>query len=143
MEDEIDNISSLSASTNCVSNDSVQQSSSINKQQLITIIRSWVKNDNEIRELKKQENIRKTTNKELTAKLIEIMRSNQLDCFDINDGSILYKKTNVKKPLSKKTLLQLLNDFYKEDTEKANEVGTFLMENREEVVKERIHRNFR
>jgi hypothetical protein len=113
---------------------------SIDKETLISIIRDWVKNDNEIRELKKQENIRKIANKTLTTKLIEIMRSNNLDCFDINNGCILYKKTNVKKPLSKKTMIQLLNDFYKNDTDKANEVGAYLIENREEVVKERIVR---
>jgi hypothetical protein len=113
---------------------------SINKEALVSIIREWVKNDNEIRELKKQETARKNANKALTARLIEIMRSNQLDCFDINDGCILYKKTNVKKPLSKKTLYQLLNEYYKDDLGKANEVSEFLMEKREQVVKEKIVR---
>jgi hypothetical protein len=112
----------------------------INKEALVSIIREWVKNDNEIRELKKQENARKNANKALTVKLIEIMRSNQLDCFDINDGCILYKKTNVKKPLSKKTLYQLLNEYYKDDLGKATEVSEFLMEKREQVVKEKIVR---
>jgi len=112
----------------------------ISKETLVSIIREWVKNDNEIREFKKQETIRKNANKALTARLIEIMRSNQLDCFDINDGCILYKKTNVKKPLSKKTLYQLLNEYYKDDLSKATEVSEFLMENREKVVKEKIVR---
>lgn len=142
MNTEIDSMSDISPSSAeeemDLSNSKKQKL--IDKQTLITIIRDWVKNDNEIRELKKQENIRKIANKTLTTKLIEIMRSNQLDCFDINDGCILYKKTNTKKPLSKKVMIQLLNDFYKDDTEKANQVGAFLIENREEVVKERIVR---
>jgi hypothetical protein len=142
MDNDTENISDISPlSVEEEMNDSIAKKQKlIDKQTLITIIRDWVKNDNEIRELKKQENNRKIANKALTAKLIEIMRTNQLDCFDINDGCILYKKTNVKKPLSKKVMIQLLNDFYKEDTEKANEVSTFLIENREEVVRERIVR---
>jgi len=134
-----DNISDMSTSTVNVKNESYS-SKTISKELLVSIIRDWVKNDNEIRKLKEQQTIRKNSNKALTTKLIEIMRSNSLDCFDINDGSILYKKTNIKKPLSKKTLFQLLNEFYKDDTVKAGEVSSFLMENREEVVKERIVR---
>ena len=144
MDNNDDNISGISSSTfDEETNEKTLESAkkkTIDKQTLISIIREWVKNDNEIRELKKQENIRKIANKTLTTKLVEIMRSNKLDCFDINDGCILYKKTNVKKPLSKKTMIQLLNEFYKNDIEKANEVGTYLIENREEVIKERIVR---
>ena len=142
MNTEIDSMSDISPSSaeEEMELSNLKKQKLIDKQTLITIIRDWVKNDNEIRELKKQENIRKIANKTLTTKLIEIMRSNQLDCFDINDGCILYKKTNTKKPLSKKVIIQLLNDFYKDDTEKAKQVGEFLIENREEVVKERIVR---
>jgi hypothetical protein len=110
------------------------------KNELTTIVRQWVKNDNEIRELKKQETIRKNNNKLITAKLMAIMKTNELDCFDINNGQIMYKKTNVKKPFTKKVLFQLLNEYYKNDVEKANDVNTFLLDNQEEVVKERIIR---
>lgn len=134
-----DNMSDISSSTVEVKGES-SSSKTINKEILVSIIRDWVKNDNEIRKLKEQQTIRKNENKALTTKLIEIMRSNSLDCFDINDGCILYKKSNIKKPLSKKTLFQLLNEFYKDDTIKASEVSSFLMENREEIVKERIVR---
>lgn len=113
---------------------------SVGKDVLVSIVREWVKNDNELRELKKQENIRKKANVALTEKLMTIMRTNSLDCFDINDGKIMYKKTNTKKAFSKKTILQLLNEFYKNDVEKAIEVSSFLLENREEVVKEKIVR---
>ena len=134
-----DNISEISSSTVELKGDT-NSSKTINKDILVSIIRDWVKNDNEIRKLKEQQNIRKNDNKILTTRLIEIMRSNNLDCFDINDGCILYKKSNTKKPLSKKSLFQLLNEFYKDDTVKAGEISSFLMENREEVVKERIIR---
>jgi hypothetical protein len=110
------------------------------KNNLMKLIKEWVKNDNEIRELKKQENLRKTENKSITDKLLLIMRNNNIDCFDINDSQILYKKTNVKKAFSKKTISFLLNQYFKDDVEKANDVHNYLMENQQEVVKEKIVR---
>lgn len=140
--DETHSVHSTQTTTNTVRTEQTNntRNSRIEKEVLVSIVREWVKNDNEIRELKKQENLRKNANKKLTEKLMTIMRSNNLDCFDINDGKIMYKKTNTKKPFSKKMLLQLLNEFYKNDVEKAIEVSSFLLENREEVVKEKIVR---
>jgi hypothetical protein len=112
------------------------------KNNLIKLIKEWVKNDNEIRELKKQEIIRKTENKTITDKLLKIMKTNEVDCFDINDSQIQYKKTNVKKPFTKKNISYLLNQYFKNDVERANDVNAFLMENQEETVKERIVRKY-
>lgn len=112
------------------------------KNNLIKLIKEWVKNDNEIRELKKEENARKNENKIITDKLLQIMRNNNVDCFDINDSQILYKKTNVKKPFSKKTISYLLNQYFKNDVERANDVNTYLLENQEETVKEKIVRKY-
>ena len=58
------------------------------KDQLIKTIKEWVKNDNEIRELQRQQNIRKIEKKKISANLIDIMRKNEIDCFDLNDGQI-------------------------------------------------------
>jgi hypothetical protein len=135
-----DNESEITANTTATTTTSGELKKDLDKQVLMSIIREWVKNDNDIRELKREENIRKNNNKHLTAKLMTIMRTHNLECFDINDGHILYKKTNVKKPFTKKVLFQLLNEYYKNDVEKANEVNDFLLDNREEVVRERIVR---
>jgi len=68
-----------------------------NKQLLIENIKEWVILDNEIRELKKQEKTRKKKQKELSNTLMEIMKSNEIDEFDINQGKIVYKKKQRKK----------------------------------------------
>lgn len=112
------------------------------KQNLLNLIREWVKNDNEIRELKKQEMIRKNNNKEITQKMFAVMRANSIECFDINDSQIIYKKTNVKKPITQKHLFQLVNEFFKDDVEKASELNNFLTDKRVEVVSEKIVRKF-
>jgi hypothetical protein len=110
------------------------------KLNLIKLIKEWVKNDNEIRELKKEENKRKVENKNITNKLMNLMKNNNIDCFDINDSQIMYKKSNIKKPFSKKHLSKLIYEYYENDVEKANDVQKFITENREASVKEKIVR---
>jgi len=110
------------------------------KQQLIFSIREWVKIDNEIRKLKKEENIRKQEQKRISGHLIEVMRKNEIDEFDLNDGKIMYTKKNVKKPITKRVLLDLLQKYYNGDSEKANDINNFILSNREEKEVESIIR---
>jgi hypothetical protein len=110
------------------------------KEQLVNCIKQWVKIDNEIRTLQNEQVKRKKEKKTISNDLIEVMKKNQIDCFDIKDGQLVYNKKNVKKPITKKELLQILSTYYEGDTLKANEVTTFIDENRKEVVKETITR---
>ena len=99
-----------------------------------------MKIDNEIRELQKQQSTRKVEKKKISETLIEIMRKNEIDCFDINDGQIIYNKKSVKKPITKKILFDILSKYYKGDSNKAEDMQNYILENREEVVKESIVR---
>jgi hypothetical protein len=111
-----------------------------NKEQLVKTIKEWVKIDNEIRTLQQQQLIRKKEKKIISDSLIDVMKKNEIDCFDINDGQIIYNKKNVKKPLTKKMLLNVLSNFFDNDTAKATELNNYILENREDVVKENIVR---
>jgi hypothetical protein len=111
-----------------------------NKQLLIENIKEWVKIDNELRELKKQEKTRKNKQDELSKSLIEIMKSNKIDEFDINKGKIIYKKRTVKKPITKKNLLEILSKYYNNDLTTASKLNEFIMDNREETTVETISR---
>jgi hypothetical protein len=110
------------------------------KELLVKTIRDWVRLDNEIRDLQKEVAKRKTDKKDLSAGLIEIMRASKLDCVDIKGGKITYNKKSVKKPITKKILLNILHSYYKEDEGKAIELNNFILENREVVQKETIAR---
>jgi hypothetical protein len=110
------------------------------KEQLILIIKDWVKSDNEIRELQKKLNIHKKQKKNFTNQLMEVMKNNKIDCFDINDGQIQYKKKSSKKPITKKTLLTVLSTFYNGDITKVEELNKYIMDNREEKSTESIIR---
>jgi Family of unknown function (DUF5760) len=110
------------------------------KDQLIQSIKDWVRMDNEMRKLKNEINIRKNEQKNISKNLIEIMRKHEIDEFDLNDGKIVYTKKNVKKPLTKKILLNLLSTYYNGDIKKASEVNNFILSNREETEVESITR---
>lgn len=107
---------------------------------LIDVIREWVKIDNEIKYLKNEENKRKNQQKIISKNLMKIMSEYNIDEFDLKDGKIVYSKRNVKKPITKKMLLDLLTTYYKNDVDKANEVNNFILDNREEKVVETIKR---
>ena len=87
------------------------------KEILIKTIKDWVKVDNEMRELQKQQLIRKTEKKRISEILIGIMRKNEIDCFDT-----------------------ILSKYYKGDSSKAEDMQNFILDNREEEVKESITR---
>jgi hypothetical protein len=110
------------------------------KEHLIKTIKEWVRLDNDIRKLQKEEKQRKNDKKNISNILMEIMKKNEIDEFDINDGQICYTKKNIKKPITQKILMNVLSDYFKGDTLKAAELNEFIRDNREEIVKETIVR---
>ena len=111
-----------------------------NKQQLIDSIKNWVKLDNEIRKIQTELSTRKNEKKKVSSKLMETMNSNDIDCFDIKDGQLCYNKRSVKKPITKKGLFDILTKYYKGDVTQATEINEYIIDNREEVVKETLVR---
>ena len=109
------------------------------KDQLVNNIRDWVKIDSEISQLRNEIKERNNKKKFMTETLVNVMKSNNIDCFDINDGSLVYKKNIVRKPINSKTLLSSLQKYYK-DQNVAEDLTKYIMENREEQTKETIKR---
>jgi hypothetical protein len=110
------------------------------KEQLVQQIKGWMANDNEMRDLQSRLKELKEKRKVFSDNLVEIMRKNEIDCFDVNDGKLIYTKTKVKAPLNKNTLVTSLMKYFKDDDDQAKELSTFLLESREEKVKESIRR---
>lgn len=121
-------------------NDSPQKGSLETLEQLKQTVREWVKLDNEIRTLNKEITTRRNDKKNISKRLIDVMREHKLDIFDLKDGQLMYVKKNKKKPITQKQLLTLLSSYYKEDVSKAEEMRNYLLDNREEVVQETIQR---
>jgi len=110
------------------------------KEQLVNNIKDWIKIDTEIAELKAQIKDRNNKKKSLTENLVTIMKTNKIDCFDINGGALVYKTNKVKKPINGKTLLSALQNYYKSDPNVAEELTKHIMDSREEQIKETIKR---
>jgi hypothetical protein len=108
------------------------------KEQLINKIKEWLLVENKIKELRaeiRQLNIQK---KSMTNDLMIVMKENEIDCFDIKGGAIVYKQNKVKKPINSKTLMATLSNFFKNDNVKAEEITKYILENREEQIRESI-----
>ena len=110
------------------------------KEQLVTNIKEWIKYDTEITQLKNEIKERTNKKKALTINLVNVMKGNTIDCFDINGGALVYKKNKVKKPINGKTLLLALQNYYKEQPKVAEDLTKHIMDSREEQIKETIKR---
>ena len=110
------------------------------KEELVKHIRGWIQIDNDISALQRQMKTLREDKKNLTASLVDVMKSNEIDCFDINDGKLIYAKSKYKKPINKKSLSDALQSYFKNDTELAQELSNHIMNSREETIKESIKR---
>ena len=110
------------------------------KDQIIQSVKKWVQIDNEMRQLREELNKRKKLKDNISLTLLTSMKEHNIDTFDLNDGKIEYATRKTKKPISKKMLLNILSKYYNGDPMKTNELNQFILENREENVKEIITR---
>lgn len=109
------------------------------KDQLVHHIKEWIGVDEEIKSLQKEIKTRKEKQKELTKDLMEVMKTNEIECFDLNDGKLVYTKSKTKQTINKKYLMSTLVKCL-EDPKDVEKVTEFILENREEKVRESIRR---
>ena len=83
-----------------------------NSEEIVNNVKQWLQIENEIKELQKIIREKKKDKKVFTENLVNIMKENEIDCFDITDGKLLYTKNKVKQALSKKHLLNSLADIF-------------------------------
>ena len=110
-----------------------------NKEELKEAIREWILLDNEIKTLQTEMKTRKEKKKYLSDKLVNIMRDNEIDCFNVNDGKLIYSQTKVKGTINKNYLLATIQKLI-EDEDKAQEMTKYILENRDIKIKESIKR---
>jgi predicted chitinase len=109
------------------------------KDELIDNIKAWMQIEDEIKVLQKEIKERRTKKKVLTAILVDIMKTNDIDCFDMNEGKISYTKSNVKQSVSKKYLMDCLGKYFEENPHvQADDVANYVMENRAVKITEGI-----
>ena len=110
----------------------------ITKEHLKDYLRQWVRVENEISTLAAEIKKRKLIHQQLSKSLLDVMRKNEIDCFDIANGRIVYSKTKTRAPLNNGQLKSALTNYYKDDLEKANSLTEFLLASRVEKTRESI-----
>lgn len=110
------------------------------REELISNVKDWIAVDNEIREGQKKLKILRKIKKDKTELLVDVMKNNEIDCFDMKEGKLVYKQNKSKAPLSKKHLLQSLSKYFPESNEEVGKIANFIMDTREERIKENIER---
>ena len=111
----------------------------MNNDVLVNTIKNWLDVENEIniynkkvRELRKQK-------KELNISLMNVMKDNDIDCFDCKTGQLTYNKTNVKKSINKKYLNDILKKYFDDtNNQEADKLCSYILENRDTLVRESI-----
>ena len=110
------------------------------KEELVANIKEWIKIDNDIDKLKSELKAKNDKKKQITKTLVEVMKTNSIDCFDINDGSLVYKQTKSKQSISKKFLMEQLQTYFENTPDIAIELQSKIMDNRKIIIKEDIAR---
>ena len=111
-----------------------------NKQLLIEIVKQWVTLDNQIRAMNKKLKELRNDKKEQNEKMIQVMKQNEIDNFDLKDGQIRYKKETKREPLTQKTLLKILSKHPQLEQEQAKHLNQFIYDNRQVSEKEVVVR---
>ena len=112
------------------------------KEELIGYIRNWVSTDTQLKNLRGEIKRLNQEKKELSNRLIGIMKENEIETIDMNEGKLQYKKSTVKAPISKKHLISCLESYYKNDSSVIEELTTHILDSRETKVYESIkHKN--
>ena len=124
--------------TDTSSSSDVVPSTTISKEQIKDHLRQWIRVENEISTLSVEIKKRKLIHQQLSASLLDVMRKNDIDCFDIANGKIVYSKVKRRAPLNNGQIRSALTTYYKDDTDKANNLTEFLLSTRVEKTHESI-----
>ena len=101
-------------------------------------IKEWIQIENELTELRRAAKERRARKKELTNSLVDIMKQNEIDCFDVNGSKLIYTQRKTKSAINKKHLLNVLQHYYANEPQKAAELTSIILESREEKINETI-----
>ena len=115
----------------------------MNKDEVLGVVKQWITLDDEIKQLQKVIKEKRKEKKAYTENLVEVMKSNDIQCFDISDGKLMYTQNKVKSALSKKHLIKSLTEWFKDDPSKIGDLTKHILNSREEKIKENIKRKIK
>jgi hypothetical protein len=110
----------------------------MDKQLLRQNIREWVKLEEESESLKTRIRQINQSKKIISAKLLTVMKEQDIDEFDLNqEGKLTRQVKKTKQSLSKKQLFTSLAQYYKSESE-AKKTADYILNMRPEKISEKI-----
>ncbi len=101
------------------------------KELLISTIKEWIDVNNELVKIQKVVKEHREKKKHLTDALVGIMKNNEIDCFDINNGKLICRTTKVKAPLNRENLVKALENYFANTPNvDTTEVSNYILETR-------------
>ena len=100
------------------------------KEELVKHIKEWIKVEADIKDLRKSLREKNNYKKELSNELLQVMKENDIDCFDINNGKLVTSTIKVKENISKKMLLRVLSN-YIDTEEEVHKLTAYILESRQ------------
>ena len=111
----------------------------MDNQQLVSSIKEWLDIETKITEYSKELRELRKRKKILNLSLMQVMKDNEIDCFDCNNGQIMYTRNNVKKPVNKKYLNDVQEKYFEgQNHEEATKLCNYILDNRDIQVHENI-----
>jgi hypothetical protein len=107
-------------------------------QDLVVQVREWITLDEEMNSVRQQLRAMAARKKDITDRLLLLMKDRNLDQIDVNEGKkIIRQQKTQTSAVSKKHLIGCLEQYYK-DTDKAVEISRFILSARKEKKTETI-----
>jgi len=104
------------------------------------MIKEWMAIDTDSAELKKRLRQLNAKKKEISEKLLVIMKDQKIDEFDLNTDGKLVRQTKLsKQSINKKNLPMILTSYY-ENQEEATKIADYILSSRPEKVVESIRK---
>ena len=98
----------------------------MSREQIVKNIKEWMQADEEIKQLQKVIKEKKVIKKEAADVLIDVMKENELQSFDLKEGKLVHSQRKTKQAISKKFLQETLSNYFKED-EKAEAMTNYIL----------------
>lgn len=112
------------------------------KEELINHIKEWIDIEQEVKQTSRQLKALRDRKKKLSQELMNVMKENEIECFDINNGKLQHKVNKVKETITKKMLIRVLGEYFKEDNNTKDDIINYILDSRCVKSYEYIHQKF-
>lgn len=100
-------------------------------------IKELLEIDTQLRTIKKEKAVLDKKKKALSKDLMGLMKEKEIDSFTTKKSVLVYKK-QTRRPMNKKTISNLLQEYYRDDAEEAMEVRNYIFDNLPEKTVESL-----